>query len=36
MGSVPANLGAFFGKADKGSEGWYWTDASKSEKLGKD
>jgi hypothetical protein len=28
MGSVPSKVGVFFGKADKGSEGWYWTDAS--------
>jgi hypothetical protein len=31
MGSLPANVGVFFGKADKRSEGWYWADASKSE-----
>jgi hypothetical protein len=28
MGSVPSNVGVFFGKADKRSEGWYWVDAS--------
>jgi hypothetical protein len=28
MGSVPSEIGVFFGKANKGSDGWYWTDAS--------
>jgi hypothetical protein len=28
MGSVPSEIGVFFGKVDKGSDGWYWTDAS--------
>jgi hypothetical protein len=28
MGRVPQNIGVFFGKADKGAGGWYWTDAS--------
>jgi hypothetical protein len=28
MSSVPANVGVFFGNADKLSEGWYWADAS--------
>lgn len=28
MGCVPSNVGVFFGKADKRSEGWYWVDAS--------
>jgi hypothetical protein len=31
MGSVPSKVGVFFGKVDKGSEGWYWTDASISQ-----
>jgi hypothetical protein len=31
MGSVPPNVGVFFGQVDKRSEGWYWAD-SKSEK----
>jgi hypothetical protein len=28
MSNVPSNIGVFFGKADKRSEGWYWVDAS--------
>ena len=28
MSSIPANVGVFFGKADKRSAGWYWVDAS--------
>jgi hypothetical protein len=28
MSNVPSNVGVFFGKADKRSEGWYWVDAS--------
>ena len=28
MSSVPSNVGVFFGKADKRSEGWYWADVS--------
>jgi hypothetical protein len=28
MSSIPANVGVFFGKPDKRSEGWYWVDAS--------
>jgi hypothetical protein len=28
MGSVPSEIGVFFGKVNKGSDGWYWTDAS--------
>ena len=28
MGNVPSKVGVFFGSADKGSAGWYWTDAS--------
>jgi hypothetical protein len=28
MSRIPANVGAFFGKADKRSEDWYWVDAS--------
>ena len=26
MSSVPLNVGVFFGKTDKQSEGWYWVD----------
>jgi hypothetical protein len=32
MGSVPSEVGVFFGKANKVSGGWYWTDALTSEK----
>jgi ABC-type dipeptide/oligopeptide/nickel transport system ATPase subunit len=32
MGSVPSKVGVFFGKADKVSEGWYWTDTSIGQK----
>jgi hypothetical protein len=32
MGSVPTNVGVFFGQVDKRAEGWYWADAQ-SEKL---
>jgi hypothetical protein len=32
MGGVPAEVGVFFGKPDKASGGWYWTDASTSQK----
>ena len=28
MSNVPSNVGVFFGKADKRSEGWYWVDVS--------
>jgi hypothetical protein len=28
MSNVPSNVGVFFGKADKRSEGWYWVEAS--------
>jgi hypothetical protein len=28
MSNVPANVGVFFGRADKRSEGWYWADMS--------
>jgi hypothetical protein len=28
MSNVPSNIGVFFGKADKRSEGWYWTPIS--------
>ena len=28
MSNVPSNVGVFFGKTDKRSEGWYWVDAS--------
>ena len=28
MSNVPPNVGVFFGKADKRSEGWYWVEAS--------
>ena len=28
MSSVPSNVGVFFGKTDKRSEGWYWVDVS--------
>jgi hypothetical protein len=28
MSSVPSNVGVFFGKADKRSEGWYWVDVA--------
>jgi hypothetical protein len=31
MFSVPSNVGVFFGKADKGSQGWYWTDSFTSQ-----
>ena len=33
MGSIPANVGVFFGKVDKRPEGWYWADASKREEA---
>src|SRR5580698_3521260 len=32
MGGVPPKVGVFFGKADKVSEGWYWTDTSIGQK----
>jgi hypothetical protein len=32
MGSVPSKVGVFFGKTDKVSEGWYWTDTSIGQK----
>jgi hypothetical protein len=32
MSSVPSEVGVFFRKANKVSEGWYWTDALTSEK----
>jgi hypothetical protein len=32
MGSVPSEIGVFFGKVKKGSDGWYWTDASTTRK----
>ena len=33
MGSVPSEIGVFFGKADnKVSQGWYWADTSTSRK----
>jgi hypothetical protein len=35
MGSVPPNVGVFFGKADKRSEGWYWTEALVIQKAAK-
>jgi hypothetical protein len=35
MGGVPANIGVFFGKGDKQAEGWYWTDASMSQRTAK-
>jgi hypothetical protein len=28
MGSLLANVGVLFGKADKRSEGWYWANAT--------
>ena len=28
MSSIPANVGGFFGRADKRTEGWDWVDAS--------
>jgi hypothetical protein len=34
MSNVPSNVGVFFGKADKRSEGWYWVDASKNAPKG--
>jgi hypothetical protein len=32
MGSVPSKIGVLFGKVDKGSDGWYFTDASVGQK----
>jgi hypothetical protein len=32
MSSVPSNVGVFFGNLGQGQEGWYWTDASLSQK----
>jgi hypothetical protein len=31
MSAVPTNVGVFFGRVDKRSEGWYWAD-TRSEK----
>jgi hypothetical protein len=32
MGSVPSNVGVFFGKANRRTAGWYWTEAAISQK----
>ena len=32
MGSVPSNVGVFFGKANRKAAGWYWTEAAISQK----
>jgi hypothetical protein len=32
MSSVPSNFGVFFGKRNRGAEGWYWTDGSINQK----
>jgi hypothetical protein len=26
MGSVPSNVGVFYGQVDKRAKGWYWAD----------
>jgi hypothetical protein len=33
MEGLPANIGVFFGRVDKRSEGWYWTDAESPTKV---
>jgi hypothetical protein len=33
MEELPTNIGVFFGRVDKRSEGWYWTDAESPTKI---
>ena len=28
MGTVPSNVGVFYGQVDKRAKGWYWADGS--------
>jgi hypothetical protein len=34
VSNVSSNVGVFFGKADKRSEGWYWVEASTNKPKG--